>query len=238
MSENSELDKAKFEEFIGKSYSKRRYYTPRDVAQHFTAGDIWVTINSRVLDISHLIQENIKSELCTPLIEHAGKDISHFFNKLTNEPLTKVDCSTGMRAYYCPKGRYLHIPPLEASAIEEPTPSNGIPWWKDDNYLIGHLSMKVRKVRVINMLTHQEDIIECPSEESIEEIQNRYLVVNDHAESYTWKSVTNKPLDMEGTLDENDIYDETDRFESLGIPEDEWYIPPILIYFNDDLTEA
>lgn len=46
-----------------------------------------------------------------------------------------------------------------------------------------------------------------------------------------------KPLDMDGTLDENDIKDDTDKYEMLSIPEDQWYIPPILIYFNDDLTE-
>lgn len=88
------------------------------------------------------------------------------------------------------------------------------------------------------MLTHQEDIIEVPCEETIEEIQERYLLVNEHAASYTWKTVTNKPLDMEGTLDENEIFDETSKFEELGIPQNQWYIPPILIYFDDDLTEA
>jgi hypothetical protein len=113
-----------------------------------------------------------------------------------------------------------------------------IPWWRDRKYIIGNLTERVRKLRVINMLTHQEDIIEVPCEETIEEIQERYMTVNEHAASYTWKTVSNKPLDMEGTLDENEIFDETPRFEELGLPEDEWYIPPILIYFDDDLTEA
>lgn len=51
---------------------------------------------------------------------------------------------------------------------------------------------------------------------------------------------------MEKTLEENNIIDETDEFERLilylifrlDIPEDEWYIPAIHLYFNDDLTVA
>ena len=88
------------------------------------------------------------------------------------------------------------------------------------------------------MLTHQEDIIEVPCEETIDEILVRYKDFNEHAASYTWKTVTNKPLLMEGTLAENEIFDETDKYQEFDIPSDEWYISPILIYFNDDLTEA
>jgi hypothetical protein len=43
---------------------------------------------------------------------------------------------------------------------------------------------------------------------------------------------------MKMTLAENDIYDENSEYESLGIPEEKWYIPTIHLYFNDDLTFA
>ena len=57
---------------------------------------------------------------------------------------------------------------------------------------------------------------------------------------------------MESTLDENDIFDETDEFERfctkifsklnclnrLEIDQEDWYIPAIHLYFNDDLTIA
>ena len=62
------------------------------------------------------------------------------------------------------------------------------------------------------------------------------LKINDHANSYTWKRLQ-RPLDMELTLAENDIPDETEEYISLDIDPDE-YIPAIHIYFNDDLTEA
>lgn len=224
------------EEFLSKTEPTRRYYTPYDVSLHFKSGDLWVVIFGEVFNLTSLVQRNIHSPLCQPLIDNAGKDISHFFNAKTKEPLTKIDTETGKQIYHCPYGRFLHVPSPDPTSYDEPRVD--IPWWRDRNYVIGKLSKKVRKLRIINMLTHQQDVIEVPCEETIEEIQERYLVVNEHASSYTWKTVANKPLDMEGTLDDNQIFDETERFEELGIPEDEWYIPPILIYFDDDLTEA
>lgn len=232
----SEPQSKKYETYTAKPYTKTRFYTPKDVGPHNSTGDLWVVIFGEVFDLTPLIQINIKSPLCQPLIDFGGKDVSHFFNISTKEPKTKIDTNTGKRIFYCPNGRYLHIPNPNPDSDEEPTAD--IPWWRNRSYVIGKLTQKVRKLRVVNMLTHQEDIIEVPCEETIEEILERYLLVNEHAASYTWKSVTNKPLDMEGTLDENEIFDETEKFEELGIPEDEWYIPPILIYFDDDLTEA
>lgn len=41
---------------------------------------------------------------------------------------------------------------------------------------------------------------------------------------------------MNKTLEENGIKDETDEFRNLEVPEDEWYVPAIHIYFNDDLS--
>lgn len=62
------------------------------------------------------------------------------------------------------------------------------------------------------MLTDHEDIIEVPSEETIQEILIRYKEINEHAASYTWKRL-GRPLDMEKTLEENNIDDETEEFE-------------------------
>jgi hypothetical protein len=109
-------------------------------------------------------------------------------------------------------------------------------WWKDDSLKIGKLTHKVRKILIINTLTHQSNVIDVCSEETINEILDRYKVINEHAESYTWKRMQ-RVLDMELTLEENDIPDETDEYLYLEIDPEE-YIPAIHIYFNDDLTEA
>ena len=81
--------------------------------------------------------------------------------------------------------------------------------------------------------------MEVCSEETLREVLERYKNINAHAASYTWKrhdtSVGTKILDMARTLDENGITDESDEFESLGLPAD-YYVPAVHLYFNDDLT--
>ena len=41
---------------------------------------------------------------------------------------------------------------------------------------------------------------------------------------------------MQKTLAENGIKDEFDDFRQLEVPEEDWYVPAIHLYFNDDLS--
>ena len=68
------------------------------------------------------------------------------------------------------------------------------------------------------------------------EILDRYLELNKHAASYTWKRL-GRPLDMSLTLADNDIPDDREEYIDLGLDEDA-YIPAVHLYFNDDLTIA
>ena len=140
-----------------------------------------------------------------------------------------------MTWFYCPTGRYLHIPPIEPDSSWDTT-SFSLPWWRDKTICIGKLSVKTRKLRIINMLTKNDDILEVCSEEKMNEILDRYIELNEHSASYTWKRL-GRPLDMEKTLEENDIPDETEEFVDLNIDEDA-YIPCVHLYYNDDLTVA
>jgi hypothetical protein len=45
------------------------------------------------------------------------------------------------------------------------------------------------------------------------------------------------PLDMESTLSQNGVEDESEKFLRLGLPED-FFITTLHVYFNDDLTYA
>lgn len=85
------------------------------------------------------------------------------------------------------------------------------------------------------MWCEQEDLLKVCAEETLQEIQDRYIAYNAHAKSYTWKRL-GRPLNMAKTLEENGIPDESEEFANLSIDEDE-YIPVIHIHFNDDLTE-
>jgi hypothetical protein len=77
--------------------------------------------------------------------------------------------------------------------------------------VIGRLTQKSRRVKLINMLTDHETILEVPCEETIQEILDRYLEFNAHAGSYIWKRL-GRPMDMTKTLEENGVKDEDAEF--------------------------
>jgi hypothetical protein len=79
-------------------------------------------------------------------------------------------------------------------------------------------------------------VLDVASEETLQEILDRYLEFNYHAESYTWKRL-GRPLDMELNLAENMIPDESDEFSSLHLKPD-FYVPAIHLYYNNDQTFA
>uniref|UniRef100_A0A8C3P4D7 Cytochrome b5 domain containing 1 n=1 Tax=Chrysemys picta bellii TaxID=8478 RepID=A0A8C3P4D7_CHRPI len=171
--------------------------------------------------------------LLRPILEAAGKDISHWFNPKTRDIQTHVDPLTGCVKYYTPQGRFIHIPPqLPCSDWAN---DFGLPWWKDSKYEVGILASKTRRVRIVNTLTSQEHVLEVCAEESMWEILRRYLPHNAHAASYTWK-YEGVNLDMDKTLEQNKIPDEDAEFYRLNLDTD-LYTPGILLYFNDDLTE-
>ena len=59
------------------------------------------------------------------------------------------------------------------------------PRWKDKQYIIGNMSQRVRKLRIVNVLTQQSDILSVCSEETMEEIQARYWIIfGDIVQSY------------------------------------------------------
>ncbi|XP_026578287.1 cytochrome b5 domain-containing protein 1 [Pseudonaja textilis] len=212
---------------------RQRYFTPREVSVHNRPWDLWVSYLGRVYDLSPLSEEYKGDLLMKPLLEVAGKDISHWFNPRTKDIQTHIDPRTGCLKYYTPQGRFVHIPP--------PLPRSdwandfGMPWWKNPIYEIGTLSAKTRHIRIINTLTSQEQTLEVCSEETMWEILRRYLPYNAHAASYTWK-YHGACLDMDKNLQDNNIPDEDEEFYQLNMDADA-FTTAILLYFNDDLTE-
>jgi Cytochrome b5-like Heme/Steroid binding domain len=218
-----------------KPFKKRRYYIPEEVEFHNTAFNCWVSFFNEVYDISSLLQSHqgiihLGDALCHPLIKVAGSDISYWFNKETGDPRTFIDPVSNLETVYCPWGEYLHI---NKSLPTGTVPA--LPWWKDkEKYLIGKLTKKTRKIRIINMLTKEEECIKVASEETLYEILDRLLDINTHSGSYTWKR-QGRPLDMELTLEENGIPDESSEFLKYNL-DDDFYIPALHLYYNDDLT--
>jgi hypothetical protein len=176
--------------------------------------------------------------LVAPMVERAGQDITEWFDHLTGDVRFHVDPETSLSVPYHPQGRFMHVPPKDPTSDWKN--DFGTPWWRDEKYFIGNLSKSTRLVRIVNVLTKQEKLLEVCAEESLAEILDRYLAWNKHAGSYTWKGLIDGefvPLDMDKTLEENDIPDEATEFERLSI-EEEFYFPILHLYFNDDLTVA
>ncbi|XP_001369257.1 cytochrome b5 domain-containing protein 1 [Monodelphis domestica] len=214
-------------------YFRRRYFSKAEVARHNTVDDLWVTYLGAVYNLTPLAQKHKGSILMKPILEAAGQDISHWFDPTTQDIRTHIDPLTGCLKYYTPKGRFVHIPPqLPRSDWAN---DFGLPWWRDTDYQVGLLSPKTRFIRIINTLTTQEHTLEVGTLETMWEILHRYLPYNVHAASYTWK-FNGVNLNMDKTLEENGIKDEDFEFERLNM-DPELYIPAVLLYFNDDLTE-
>ena len=72
-------------------------------------------------------------------------------------------------------------------------------------------------------------------EEKMREILERYVYINRHAATYTWK-YNGEVLNMERTLEENGVLNKDEEFYEVGIDEEQ-YRPGILLHFNDNLTE-
>ncbi|CAF2377740.1 unnamed protein product [Rotaria sp. Silwood2] len=210
------------------------FFTPNEVSSHNTASDIWVSFLGHVYDLSKLVEEHSGDVLLKPIIDVAGLDISHWFDPRTHDIRHYIDPVTHCLLPYTPHGRFIHTaPPYPSSDFAN---DYGIPWWKDEKYKIGVLSKKVRFVRILNVLTLQDQIVEVCSEENMNEILERYLKYNQHAGSYTWK-YNGEVLDMNKTLEENGIQDDDADFDRLKMRDDS-YLQSLMLYYNDDLTEA
>jgi hypothetical protein len=210
----------------------QRYYTPEDVAKHNSGHDCWVSYCGEVKDLTPLLAEYM-GPLAEPIIAAAGTDITHWFAD-NREPKRYIHPETGLETIYCPQGRYIHVPPI--------TPDSNwhndfdTPWWRDKKYSIGRLASATIKIRVVNLLTKQTCNLEVPVEERISEIQVRYEKHNQHAGSYVWKRL-GMPLDMNATLHENGVVDDSAELLSVGVDPDD-HVPVLHLYFSDDLTEA
>lgn len=90
------------------------------------------------------------------------------------------------------------------------------------------------------MLTRTDHVIKVCKEETLNDIKSRYLEYNKNSSSYTWKTLIDDEyvvLKPHLTLEENGIADEADNYLKLGMDED-FYLPNLLIFYNDDLHEA
>uniref|UniRef100_A0A8C4WQ85 Cytochrome b5 domain-containing protein 1 n=1 Tax=Eptatretus burgeri TaxID=7764 RepID=A0A8C4WQ85_EPTBU len=138
--------------------ARPKYFLPSEVAVHNKPDDMWLSFLGKVCNLTPLYHQYKGHILLKPIIAEAGKDISHWFDPVTKDLRKHVDPITGIRKYYTPHGRFLHVPP--------PLPRSdhitefGRPWWRDSAYEIGLLSQKTRYICIVNTLTLHEHVVE------------------------------------------------------------------------------
>lgn len=71
--------------------------------------------------------------------------------------------------------------------------------WPGDCY-----TSRSRRIRLVNMLTSMETILEVAEEETLWDILQRHLEHNAHAASYVWK-YGDRLLEMDKTLQQNGV---------------------------------
>ena len=106
-----------------------------------------------------------------------------------------MNLDTGLEEYYTPMGRFLHIPP--SNPTDDFVTDFDLPWWMDHlsaepQYWMGMLPQRTRKIRIVNMLTKDEHTLEVCAEDTVAQIENKYLVYNQHAAGYAWKRLPNE----------------------------------------------
>lgn len=169
-----------------------------------------------------------------PIMDYAGRDVSHWFDERSGDLRYRRDTKSGHMKPLCPDGVFVGVPPFAPQSNY----NSGVqmPWWSDMRNVIGLVTVKARSLYVKNTLTDEERLLEVCTEDRISDIAERYRALNSHIDSYTWKHL-GRNLSMNDTLAGNGIEDEEDLFRDLGVLGD-LAIPRLMIYFNDDLSEA
>ncbi|XP_043270393.1 cytochrome b5 domain-containing protein 1 [Venturia canescens] len=213
---------------------KLEYFLPTEVVLHNKPEDCWVSYLGGVYDLTELCYVWKYCREINPILANAGKDISHWFDHEKGDIRYYVNPLTGVRVPYCPHGPIPDVGPSVPTTMWRPL--DKCPWWLDDRYKQGYLTQNPRPCRIINSLTGHSAVISVCEEDTIRRIQERFLTFNAHGGSYKWK-FEGKSIDMNKTLTDNGILDERDRFVACGLSED-IYVPSLVCYFNDDMTEA
>ncbi|CAG4913415.1 unnamed protein product [Colias eurytheme] len=167
--------------------------------------------------------------LATTVLAYAGKDVSHWFNG--DDWVHYTHPIVGVSTPYHVHGPGYRQPVVPSTRWRPPC----CPWWLNEGNVVGKVTAKTRPIRITNTLTGTSVTLEVCSEETIYQIMMRYLPHNSHMLSYTWRYM-NRPLNYEKTLELNGVLDEREVFNELALPEN-LHIPDLLLYYNDDLTE-
>ncbi|BES92265.1 lactate/malate dehydrogenase, NAD Hypothetical protein domain [Nesidiocoris tenuis] len=215
---------------IPAEYRKLKYIKPSEVVVHNQPWDCWISARGIVKDLTPLVEQYMGTDAVRPILAHAGKDISHWFDK-DGDLQTFIHPVTGLRIPYLPHGCIPHVNYDNLPHAEWTIPIS-VPWWKDDSYNVARITSNVRPVRIFNVSAGLEIMLHVCEEETINQIKERYQIYNSNASRYTWK-FEGAVLNMDETLTGNNIRDLREKFRSAGLS-DYSYVPCLMLSYNDD----
>lgn len=136
---------------------KERYYLPTEVVIHNSPKDCWVSYLEGVYDLTDLCSMFAGSDQLKPILAHAGKDISHWFDHETHDIRHYVHPVTGVIVPYCPHGPIPDVNP--AAPATSWRPLDRCPWWLEKRYRMGNLTRNPRPCKVMNVLAGTQAVI-------------------------------------------------------------------------------
>ena len=203
-----------------------KFYTKYDLSQFNTVNKAYLSLFQNVFDLTKVLKDNQTTKNNDSVFKHVGKDISFLFNPKTKNPYAMDNnIKTSSLTKYDNEMLYFNVKGKE-----------GEPWFKDESLIVGRMTSREIKIRLVNTLNYLEHVLVVPIEETLDEICERYLRFNYHARSYTWKDIDGNVLDMRSTLVELGLSENYENLEYVQVDEEDIYIPSLYLYFNDDLT--
>lgn len=153
-----EIDDEISTDIVKDTPKKDKYFLPTEVSVHNTPVDCWVSFNDGVYDLTDLCKAWANKREIKPILAHAGKDISHWFDHEKNDIRHHVHPVTGVLVPYCPHGP---IPDANPYVVPSSAwrPLDKCPWWLDETYWIGYLTKNARPCRIMNVLTGTQVVI-------------------------------------------------------------------------------
>jgi hypothetical protein len=148
-----------------------KYFTKKEVALHNKTEDAWLIVSGKIYNLSSVISKyGPDAEELKPLLMFAGKDVSHWFEKDTDNvkhfPPPISEKSSSKYVNYSQFVNYVDID----SGKKMPFSLHGIPphvldapkirWWNDEKLLVGEITRKSRLVKIINAIIGNSTILE------------------------------------------------------------------------------
>lgn len=161
----------------------------------------------------------------------------HVLTRPRPQPRTYVHPTTQQPVPLLPDGPFPHVHAV-APTTAVPAPGAGLPWWADPAYVLGAVSARPRRLRVVNTATGHVHVVEAGCEETVGDIVAGFAArFNANAASYEWRALVGGAsvlLDPGRTLEAQGVPDDGGELAAAGLdPDDPDLMQTLTLRFKD-----